>query len=92
MKDLPTVAESGFPGFEWDCDSGSGNTVEGNIAIDPDGGFAQDGSGAAATFARNLWGGPSLVTLDAQGNCISANCNPPGQEPIGYRKPSGVSW
>ena len=82
---------SGFPGFEWDCDSGSGNTVEGNISIDPDGGFAQDGSSAAATFSNNLWGQPSLVTLDAQGNCTSANCNPAGQV-IGYRKPSGVSW
>jgi len=83
---------TGFPGFEWDCDSGSGNTVAGNIAIDPDGGFAQDGSSAAATFANNLWGKPSLVTLDANGNCTSANCNPAGGEAIGYRKPSGVPW
>jgi hypothetical protein len=83
---------SGFPGFEWDCDSGSGNRVEGNIAVDPDGGFAQDGSAGAATFSRNLWGQPSLVTLDGQGNCTSANCNPAGQEAIGYRKPSGVRW
>ena len=81
-----------FPGFEWDCDSGSGNTVERNIAVDPDGGFAQDGSASAAAFSANLWGQPSLVTLDAQGNCTSANCNPAGQEPIGYRKPSGVAW
>jgi hypothetical protein len=84
-------AFNGFPGFEWDCDSGSGNAVEGNIAIDPDGGFAQDGSSAAAAFSNNLWGQPSAVTLDAQGNCTSANCNPAGQV-IGYRKPSGVSW
>lgn len=83
---------SGFPGFEWDCDSGSGNTVEGNIAVDPDGGFAQDGSSSAATFSGNLWGTPSLVTLDGQGNCVSANCNPANQEPIGYRKPTGVDW
>jgi hypothetical protein len=83
---------SGFPGFEWDCDSGSGNVVEANIAIDPDGGFAQDGSAGAATFSRNLWGKPTLVTLDGQGNCTSANCNPAGQQPIGYRKPSGVRW
>jgi len=81
-----------FPGFEWDCDSGSGNTVERNVAIDPDGGFAQNGSAGAATFSSNLWGKPSLVTLDAQGNCTSANCNPAGQEAIGYRKPSGVRW
>jgi hypothetical protein len=81
-----------FPGFEWDCDSGTGNTVADNIAVDPDGGFAQDGSASAATFANNLWGTPSKVTFDAQGNCVSANCNPAGAEAIGYRKPSGVSW
>jgi hypothetical protein len=85
-------AFSSFPGFEWDCDSGSGNTVERNIAVDPDGGFAQDGSSSAATFSSNLWGQPSLVTLDASGNCTSANCNPASQEAIGYRKPSGVAW
>jgi hypothetical protein len=83
---------SGFPGFEWDCDSGSGNKVERNIAIDPDGGFAQNGSSAAAAFTANLWGKPTLVTLDAQGNCTSANCNPAGEEAIGYRKPTGVGW
>ena len=83
---------SSFPGFEWDCDSGSGNLVEGNISVDPDGGFAQDGSSAAATFVDNLWGNLSLVTLDAAGNCVSANCNPPGGPPIGYRKPAGVPW
>jgi hypothetical protein len=85
-------AFSGFPGFEWDCDSGSGNTIEGNIAVDPDGGFAQDGSTAAATFASNLWGQQSLVSFDADHNCTSANCNPAAQPPIGYRKPSGVAW
>ncbi len=83
-------AFTGFPGFEWDCDSGSGNVVERNIAVDPDGGFASNGS--AATFSANLWGQPSLVTLGVQGNCTSANCNPSGQEAIGYRKPSGVDW
>jgi Right handed beta helix region/Bacterial TSP3 repeat len=83
-------AFTGFPGFEWDCDSGSGNVVERNIAVDPDGGFAQDGG--SATFANNLWGQPSLVALNSQGNCTSANCNPTGQEAIGYRKPSGVRW
>ena len=79
-----------FPGFEWDCSSGSGNTVERNIAVDPDGGFA--GSQSAATFSANLFGQPSLVTLDANRNCTSSNCNPSGQEAIGYRKPSGVDW
>ena len=85
-------AFTGFPGFEWDCDSGAGNLIERNIAIDPDGGFAQNGSASAAVFAANLWGSSSLVTLDGAGNCTSANCNPAGQEPIGYRKPSGVDW
>jgi hypothetical protein len=85
-------AFTGFPGFEWDCTSGSGNTIERNIAVDPDGGFALGGSASAATFSANLWGKPSLVTLDAARNCTSANCNPSGQEPIGYRKPPGVHW
>ena len=86
------LAFTGFPGFEWDCDSGSGNTIERNIAVDPDGGFAQSGSAGAATIAGNLWGQPSLVTLDGAGNCVSANCNPPGQPPIGFRKPLGAGW
>jgi hypothetical protein len=85
-------AFSGFPGFEWDCTSGSGNLVARNVAIDPDGGFALGGSSAAAIFSDNIWGTPGTVTLDAQGNCTSANCNPAGTEPIGYRKPAGVSW
>jgi hypothetical protein len=83
---------SSFPGFEWDCDSGSGNRVERNIAVDPDGGFAQNGSSSAAVFSSNLFGQPPLVTLDSQGNCTSSNCNASGQEPIGYRKPAGVNW
>ncbi len=85
-------AFSGFPGFEWDCDSGAGNAVERNIAVDPDGGFAASGSLSAATFASNLWGQPSLLSFDAGGNCTSASCNPAGQPAIGYRKPSGVAW
>jgi hypothetical protein len=85
------LAFTGFPGFEWDCDSGTGNSIERNIAVDPDGGFAQDGSTSAATIANNLWGQPSLVTLNGERNCTSANCNP-SSGPIGYRKPSGVAW
>ena len=79
-------AFSGFPGFEWDCDTGTGNTITRNIAVDPDGGFAQAGQ-ASAVVPPNLFGQLSLVTLDGDGNCTSANCNPAGQEPIGYRKP-----
>lgn len=84
-----------FPGFEWDCDSGSNNTIERNIAQDPDGGFANSGSLAAASFLENLWRDgdtASALTFDAAGNCTSAACNPAGQEAIGFRKPSGVDW
>ncbi|MGC1852489.1 MAG: Ig-like domain-containing protein, partial [Solirubrobacterales bacterium] len=86
------LAFNGFPGFEWDCDSGTGNTVERNVAVDSDGGLKMSSSPSAATFSANLFGQPSLVTLDAAGNCTSANCNPAGEDPIGYRKPSGVAW
>jgi hypothetical protein len=86
------LAFDNFPGFSWECDGGTGNTVARNIAVDSDGGFAQNGSAGSATWSANLWGQPSLVTLDADGNCTSSNCNPAGQEPIGYRKPSGVDW
>jgi hypothetical protein len=85
-------AYSGFPGFEWDCDSGTGNTIERNIAVDPDGGFAQAGSLSGVNFNNNLFGQPSLVTFDAQGNATSSIANPSGQDAIGYRKPSGVHW
>jgi hypothetical protein len=81
-----------FPGFAWECDSGTGNTVERNVAVDPDGGFALTGSAESATFSANVWGKPTAVTLDASGNCTSPNCNPAGAQPIGYRKPSGVRW
>jgi len=84
-------AFNGFPGFEWDCDSGSNDTITRNIAVDPDGGFADDGFDAAIV-PPYLFGNPSLVTLDAAGNCTSANCNPAGQDPIGYRKPANVHW
>lgn len=80
-----------FPGFEWDCDEGTGNVIENNIAVDPDSGFAQNGSTDTFTLSNNLFGLESLVTLDADGNCTSTNCNPPGVT-IGYRKPSGVNW
>jgi hypothetical protein len=83
-------AFANFPGFEWDIDSGTGNTIDHNLAIDPDGGFAQDGSLAAASWSANVWG--TSATFDADGNCTSEACNPPGQPPIGYRKPTGVHW
>ena len=83
---------TGFPGFSWYCNSGSGNTIARNISVDPDGGFSQAGSLSGVDYNNNLWGKPSLVTLDPQGNCTSSNCNPSGAEAIGYRKPSGVNW
>jgi hypothetical protein len=86
------TAFSSFPGFEWDVDSGSGNLVERNVAVDPDGGFAQDGLASTATFQNNLFGQSTLVTLDSAGNCTSTNCNPTGQGSIGYRCPTGVWW
>jgi hypothetical protein len=86
------LAFDNFPGFSWECDGGSGNTVARNVAVDSDGGFAQNGSAGAATWSANLWGRPSVVTLDTNGDCTSSNCNPAGQKPIGYRKPSGVDW
>jgi hypothetical protein len=85
-------AFTGFPGFEWDLDGGTNNTVANNLAIDPDGGFAQDGATTAATFTNNLWGLLGLVTLDVDGNCTSLLCTPVLGQPVGYRKPSGVHW
>ncbi len=84
------LAFDNFPGFEWDCDSGSGDTITRNIAIDPDEGLAQDGF-SSAFVEPNLWGTPGLVTFDAAGDCTSPNCNPLSG-PIGYRKPPGVRW
>jgi hypothetical protein len=83
-------AFTGFPGFEWDIDSGTNNRVERNLAVDPDGGFAQSGSTSVATWLANVW--TRTATLDASGNCTDAACNPASQEPIGYRKPTGVHW
>lgn len=88
--DLGTSFQN-FPGFEWDITGGTGNVIRRNIAADPDGGFALSGSLTGVDYGDNLWGGLSSVTLDADGNCTSANCNPPSG-PIGYRKPSGVAW
>ena len=79
------LAYHGFPGFEWDCDSGRGNVIARNIAVDRDGGFAQDGSRRAARFARNIWGRRARVRLDRRGNCVSRNCNPRRRGRIGYR-------
>jgi parallel beta helix pectate lyase-like protein len=86
------LAYTGFPGFEWDCDGGSGNRVEGNIALDPDGGFAEDGSSSAASWADNIWGRPAALRFDDAGNCVSSRCNPKSGGAIGFRTPPGVRW
>jgi hypothetical protein len=91
-----TISDQGisfpdFPGFEWDCDAGTGNTIERNIAVDPDGGFIDHGF-TTYTGSSNLFGVPTLVALNTDGDCTSTNCNPDGQDPIGYRKPTGVNW
>jgi hypothetical protein len=84
-----------FPSFHWAATSGTNNLVERNVAQDSDGGFAYQGSLSVATWNQNLWRdseGNNSLTFDGQGNCTSPICNPSGQEAIGYRKPSGVSW
>jgi hypothetical protein len=87
-----TARNSALSGFEWDCDSGSGNVLARNIAVDPDRGFDMAGDPATVTLNANLFGPPRLVRFDRDGNCVSSVCNPPGQDPIGYRKPADVHW
>jgi len=64
-------------------------SIDSNVAVDPDGGFTNNGS--VASMSSNLFGQPSPVTLDGEGSCTPSNCNP-ASGPIGYRKPSGVLW
>jgi len=78
----------GIEGFRWNCDSGTNNLIENNVMADRGGGFHD--SGLARTLSNNITGSLSVVTLDADGNCTSANCN--GATPRGFRKPSGVHW
>jgi hypothetical protein len=78
----------GIQGFEWDCDSGTGNLIENNVFADRGGGFSD--SGAARTVSNNVTGSLTSFTFDADRNCTSANCT--GTRPRGFRKPSGVHW
>ena len=71
-------------------DGGTGDAFDHNLDVDPDGPFAPNGSLAAASWSANMSG--TSGTFDADGNCTSAACNPPGQPLIGYRKPTGVHW
>jgi hypothetical protein len=64
-------------------------SIDSNVAVDPDGGFANNGS--AASMSSNLFGQLARVTLDGEGNCTSSNCKA-ASGPIGYRKPPGVHW
>ena len=79
----------GIEGFRWNCDSGTNNLIENNVMADLGGGGFHD-SGVARMLSNNITGSLSVVTLDADGNCTSANCT--GAAPGGFRKPSGVHW
>ncbi len=70
----------------WRLCGGSGNLFERNVVNNKLG----NESGFNATARDNLVGG--AYTLDADGDCTVPACNPPGQEPIGFRKPAGVHW
>jgi hypothetical protein len=86
------LAYPNFPGFQWDCNGGSGNRIERNIAIDADGGFAtDDGSGDDGNFAENIWTHTGKLDFDEHGNCVSERCNPKSG-PIGFRAPPGTHF
>jgi hypothetical protein len=71
---------------EWDLDGGANNVYERNIARN----LIMQTLGSHTTFRDSL--DADGLAFDAAGNCTSSACNPPGQEPIGFRKPSGVRW
>ncbi|HEX4308147.1 MAG TPA: right-handed parallel beta-helix repeat-containing protein [Solirubrobacterales bacterium] len=86
------LAYPNFPGFQWDCDGGSGNRIERNVAIDSDGGYStDDGGGSAADFSENIWTYTGKLKFDEHGNCLSARCNPK-TGPIGFRSPPGTNF
>lgn len=84
----------GFPGLEWDCGSGTGNLVE-----------PQHRSGPRRRFRHPPYR-IQVGVLGEQQPVLPAvarqprrprqlhviDCNPAGQEAIGYRKPAGVPW
>jgi hypothetical protein len=71
---------------EWDLNAGSNNVYERNIHRN----LVIQSSGSHTTFRDSL--DSDNLAFDAAGQCTSAACNPSGQEPIGFRKPSGVRW
>ena len=78
----------GIQGFEWDCDSGTGNLIENNVFADRGGGF--DDSGPARTVSNNITGSLSSFTFDADRNCTSANCSGRDTERIPQTKRSAL--
>jgi hypothetical protein len=75
--------------LQWRLCGGSGNVYERNVVNATF--WNEFGFAASATTERdNLTGTP--YAIDADGGCTAAACNPAGQEPIGYRKASGVHW
>ena len=75
-----------FPDLNWAVCGGPANLLERN-AIDE---LGIPHRSRAGTVRDNVTG--SGVAVDASGRCTTAACNPRGREPIGYRKPTGVSW
>ena len=86
------LAYPGFPSFAWYCDSGTGDVVTRNIAVDADGGFAMEATHRDGRFSHNIWGRRSRVRLNRRGTCVSRRCHPRGHGRIGYRQPSHVRW
>ena len=89
FHDMATQFGGSTPDLAWGLCSGSNNLLERNVVVNRLGnpnGFAASGTTARA----NLVG--SYAIDPVTGNCVSAACNPSGQEPIGYRKPAGVHW
>jgi hypothetical protein len=90
------IGGPGINAFRWDCDTGTGNTIQYNLdAHDPaksSSGFAADGTSLVATWLSNISGDFTVATFDSDMNCTSGSCNPGGGVTIGYRKPSGVHW
>ena len=91
------LAFNSFPGFEWDCDSGSGNMVERNIAVDPTAASTTGGSPGAATFSTTSGGSPRWSpwirtataprpTATRPARSRSATASPPGSAGSQHRR------
>lgn len=74
------------PDLMWRLSDGSSNVYERNLVLAL---FANEFGFSGTTVRDNLSG---RHRLDTAGNCVARACNPRGQEPIGFRKPSGVHW